>query len=215
MKKRLSWKGAVLATAVAVATTLTPASAQMGPPDDGQKSVVNTYDKRPDPSGDNQKLDAVRYEQTNRDNAARNATGDRQKPVVDTYDKQPDPSGDNQKLEAERYREDHPDNDAHGVTPDGEKKPGDSKKESLSTYHGRPGAQSTATERPSQNDVSSLETPMLGDREKPVLPSYDKRPDPSGDAQRFDAVRYNEENDANNGRSLELQMRVLEGSVVE
>jgi hypothetical protein len=210
MKKRPNWQGAVLATAVAMITLVGPASGQQAEPTgDRQKPVINTYDKRPDPSGDNQKLDAVRYQESNRDNDVSNS--ERQKPVINTYDKRPDPSGDNQKLDAERYHEDHPDNDGHGVTPEGEDKRGDSQKESLSTYHGRPGAQG----QPSQNDVSNLEAPRSGDSQKPVVPTYDKRPDPKGNNQKLDAVRYQENNEANDGRELELQMRVLEGSVVE
>jgi hypothetical protein len=143
MKKIQTCKGALLAAGLALAL-LAPASAQ-------------TQDPAP--------------------------RGDSQKPVVNTYDKRPDPSGKNQDLEA-------------------------------TTYDGLPGAQSTTT-APSQNDVSNTEKPKLGDDQKPVVPSYDKRPDPKGDAQKLDAVRYDQQNEDNDGKASELEMNVLEGAVEE
>jgi hypothetical protein len=68
MKKRQTWKGAVAAAGLALITVLAPAGAQTEAPGkrgDSQKPVVDTYNKKPDPSGVNQKLDAVRYQQEN------------------------------------------------------------------------------------------------------------------------------------------------------
>lgn len=51
-----------------------------------RQPTVRTYDKFPDPSGENQSLDAT------------------------TYDKRPDPSGQNQKIDFTRYQEQNKDN---------------------------------------------------------------------------------------------------------
>ena len=45
--------------------------------------------------------------------------------------------------------------------------------------------------------------------------TYDKKPNPSGDAQKLDAVRYDEQNKDNNGKTPELELKVLEGEVKE
>jgi hypothetical protein len=141
--------------------------------------------------------------------------GDSQEPVVDTYNKQPDPSGKNQDFDAATYEKapDPQGEDRPSPAPEQTKR-GDSQKPPLDTYDDVPEAQSSV-EKPSQNDVSDLEKPRLGDEQKPVVPSYDKRPDPKGESQKFDAVRYEQDNDANDGLPAELQMKVLEGSVKE
>lgn len=117
MRKRHTWKGAVLGAGLALIASFVPADAQSAShPGDSQKPVISTYDKRPDPSGQNQKLDAVRYQQSNRDNDVSTTTqGDEQKPVVDTYDKKPDPKGDNQKLDSVRYDQQNEANDGRGT----------------------------------------------------------------------------------------------------
>lgn len=210
MRKRHTWKGAVLGAGLALVASFMPADAQSAThKGDSQKPVINTYDKRPDPSGENQKIDAIRYEQNNPVNDVSTSKGDEQKPVVDTYDKRPDPSGDNQKIDAIRYDQENVDNSDERLSPDGDLKRGDDQKTSLSTYDSPPAAQSTRAE-----DVATVEE-QPGDQQKPVVNTYDKRPDPSGEAQKLDAVRYEQSNEANDGRPSELQMRVPEGSVEE
>jgi hypothetical protein len=212
MNKRNTLIGGLLAFGL-----LLPAAAQSDATHrgDSQKPVVSTYDKRPDPSGQNQSLDSATYD----------LTEDRTQNVP-TYNKRPDPSGDNQKIDSTRYRQENPDNGAGkrsdrdgGVSqvalPEQDASHrGDTEKTVLPTYDNPPQAQSnTARTRP--NDVSNLEEPQLGDSEKPVVPTYDKRPDPSGDNQKLDATRYDQENEDNNGQPGQLQMKVLEGGVVE
>lgn len=113
MRKRHTWKGAILGAGLALVASFLPADAQStNHKGDTQKPVVSTYDKRPDPSGDNQKLDAVRYDQNNADNdVSSTSSADEQKPVVNTYDKRPDPQGDAQKLDAVRYEQNNDAND--------------------------------------------------------------------------------------------------------
>ena len=104
MKKRQTWKGAVVAAGLALITMLAPAGAQTDVPakrGDSQKPVVDTYNKQPDPSGKNQDFDAATYEK------APDPQGEDQKPDAATYNKKPDPSGVNQKLDALRYDQDN------------------------------------------------------------------------------------------------------------
>ena len=210
MRKRHTWKGAVLGAGLALIASFVPAGAQSADhPGDTQKPVVTTYDKRPDPKGENQKIDALRYEQSNPINDISTTKGDEQKPVTNTYDKKPDPKGDNQKLDSIRYNEQNVDSEGAKVAPNGELKDGDKQKTPLSTYTSPPASQSTRPE-----DVATVEE-RAGDQQKPVVDTYDKRPDPKGDAQKLDAVRYEQQNDANDGRGTELNMKVLEGSVEE
>lgn len=212
MNKKQRWIGSILGAGLALGLLL-PAGAQTTEREKGsdtQKPVVNSYDKRPDPRGQNQSIDSAQYE----DELDKTEN-------VPTYNKTPDPSGKNQDLDSERYRQDNSLNsdegkDGNEVSQTVEPEParGDGQKPVVRTYENVPEAQSN-TVRTRANDVSNVEEPALGDDQKPVVPTYDKRPDPKGDAQKLDAVRYEQENDANNGRPAELQMKVLEGSVEE
>lgn len=90
---------------------------------------------------------------------------------------------------------------------------GDTQKPVLRTYNRVPEAQNTsATPSPSGDDVADDGgiDERRGDHQKPVVPTYDKTPDPDGDSQDLDAIRYEQNNEANDGREPRLQMRVLE-----
>ena len=65
-------------------------------------------------------------------------------------------------------------------------------KPALSTYEEKPPAQV----QPHLVDVSNVEA--IGDED--VIPTYNKKPNASGDAQKLDLIRYEEANEANDGR---------------
>ena len=76
------------------------------------------------------------------------------------------------------------------------------------------------TEDKSKSDDNTLptynkEADAAGKNQDLPAETYDKKPDPSGSAQKLDAVRYDEQNKDNDGKTSELEVKVLEGEIKE